>query len=267
MSLANPAFHAPLEEVSALGWLSEVRTLADVARMSVAMCFSRTARAARPQPVMVLPGFGGDDWWTWPLRRTLAAAGHRAEGWGLGRNLAGVDIPHSEDDIRRHWHVERLSHYRGEGCVILLCERLLTRVRRRHAELGEPLALVGWSLGGYLAREVAREAPECVSRVVTLGSPVVGGPKYTLAASFFRERGMNLDWIEQEVAKREARPIDVPITAIVSGTDGVVHPPATVDLVNARVRHVEIDAPHLGLVFNPQVWALILDALYTVPER
>jgi pimeloyl-ACP methyl ester carboxylesterase len=141
-------------------------------------------------------------------------------------NLAGVDIPHSEDDIPRHWHVERLSHYREEGCVILLCERLLTRVRLRHAELGERLALVGWSLGGYLAREVAREAPECLSCVVTLGSPVVGGPKYTLAASFFRERGMNLDWIEHEVAKRDARPIDVPITAIVSGTDGVVHPPA-----------------------------------------
>jgi hypothetical protein len=76
---------------------------------------------------------------------------------------------------------------------------------------------------------------------------------------------MDLDWIEREVAKRDARPIEVPITAIVSCTDGVVHPPATVDRVNAHVRHVEVDAPHLGLVFNPQVWDLVLDALDEAP--
>ena len=81
MSLVNPAFQGPLNDVSALGWLGEVRTLANVARMSVAMCLPRAVRAARPQPVMVLPGFGGDDRWTWPLRRTLDAAGHQAEGW------------------------------------------------------------------------------------------------------------------------------------------------------------------------------------------
>ncbi len=265
MTLSDPCFQALPREPSGIGWLLEVRTVADLARMSVAVLSSSPARAARPTPVMVLPGFGGDDRWTWPLRRTLSAAGHRPEGWGLGRNLAGTDIPHTQDDLPSRWRVERLPRYRGEGCVVLLCERMLERVRRRHAELGERLALVGWSLGGYVAREVARDAPECVSRVVTLGAPVVGGPKYSRAASFFRKRGMDLGWIEREVARREARPIRVPITAIVSRSDAVVDPAATVDRVSADVRHVAIDAAHVGLVFNPKVWRLVLEALGEAP--
>jgi len=91
--------------------------------------------------------------------------------------------------------------------VPYLCDHLADRVRERHEAGGEPIALIGWSLGGYLARKAARDLPHIVDRVITFGSPVVGGPKCTAAARLFRRYGMDLDWIEAEIAKRERVPI------------------------------------------------------------
>ena len=115
--------------------------------------------------------------------------------------------------------------------------------------------------GGYLAREAARDLPDKVDRVITLGSPIIGGPKYTAAAPFFMKRGLDLDWIEQEVLRRESRPIQQPVTAIYSKSDAIVSWHATVDHHNENVEHIEVDAAHVGLAFNPTVWAHIIDAL------
>jgi pimeloyl-ACP methyl ester carboxylesterase len=135
-------------------------------------------------------------------------------------------------------------------------------VRVRHRELGGgPLTLIGWSLGGVVAREVARDLPAIVEEVITLGTPVQGGPKYTRAAAFFKGRGMDLDWIERGVANRESTPIRARITAIASPTDAVVGHAATFDHHSPDVRHVDIDAAHLGLCFNPAVWKLIAETL------
>ena len=123
------------------------------------------------------------------------------------------------------------------------------------------MSLVGWSLGGYMAREVARDLPGIVERVVTMGSPTVGGPKYTAAARFFNRNGMDLDWIEREIARRESRPIAQPITAIVSKTDAIVDWNAAIDRSSPRVEHIELDAAHLGMGFNLDVWSCVLAAL------
>jgi pimeloyl-ACP methyl ester carboxylesterase len=93
--------------------------------------------------------------------------------------------------------------------------------------LGAPVRLIGWSLGGYLAREVAREHPHAVQQVITLGSPVIGGPKYTAVAGAYRRRGVDLDAIEAEVAVRNELPLDTPITAIYSQSDGRSPPPVS----------------------------------------
>jgi pimeloyl-ACP methyl ester carboxylesterase len=79
---------------------------------------------------------------------------------------------------------------------------------------GEPVRLVGWSLGGVLARETARDRPELVRRVITLRSPIVGGPKYTTVGRAYRQQGVDLDALEAAIETREATPIRVPITAI-----------------------------------------------------
>ena len=83
----------------------------------------------------------------------------------------------------------------------------------------------------------------------------------TRAAAFFKGRGMDLDWIERGVAMRESTPIRARITAIASPTDAVVGHAATFDHHSPDVRHVDIDASHLGLCFNPTVWKLIADTL------
>lgn len=247
--------------------LLEARTAIDIARMTVPLLRSLARRSdvGRGRAVMVVPGYGSDDRYTIPLRHHLRRRGYHAEGWGLGKNRAGLDLPHELDDLSPHWAVERKEPYRGEGSVPYLCDRLTARVRERSAALGRPLALIGWSLGGYLAREVARDAPEAVEQVITLGSPVTGGPKYTALARRFRRRGMDLDWIEAEIARREARPIRRPIMAIYSRSDAIVAWPAALDHYSENVTHIEVDVPHLGLGFNPEVWAHIDDSLDRQP--
>jgi pimeloyl-ACP methyl ester carboxylesterase len=89
--------------------------------------------------------------------------------------------------------------------------------------------LIGWSLGGYLAREAARDCPDLVHQVITLRSPVVGGPKYTLVAEAYRRRGIDLDEVEAQVEARNSVPLRTPVVAIYSRNDAVVEWEACID--------------------------------------
>ena len=243
--------------------LLESRAAIDVVRMTVPLLRSslRPQGSRTASKIIAVPGFGADDRYTKPLRHYLKGQGFEAEGWGMGKNLAGLDLPHSLDDLSDSWNMAPREDYRGEAAVPYLCDLFAARVRQRHGELGVPITLVGWSLGGYLAREVARDLPDIVERVITLGSPVVGGPKYTATGKLFARRGLDLDWIEEEIAKREERPIQQPITAIYSKSDGIVAWKAAVDRYSDNVKHVEVNAAHLGLVFNPTVWRHVAAAI------
>ncbi len=199
------------------------------------------ARAPRGDgaPVMVLPGYATGDGATAPLRRYLTFLGHDARPWGLGRN---------------------------DGDVPALLPRLVDGVRTLRRSSGRPVRLLGWSLGGYLAREVSREIPGDVERVVTLGSPVVGGPKYTLAAREYRRQGIDLDALEAVVDARESVPLTRPVSAIWSRRDGVVAWQACLDERNACVEHLEVSSTHVGMAFSPQVWLLVAERLATPVE-
>jgi pimeloyl-ACP methyl ester carboxylesterase len=182
----------------------------------------------------VLPGFATDDFATALLRGYLSFLGHDARPWGLGRN---------DGDVRR------------------LLPLLVSRVSALHRSTGRAVRLVGWSLGGYLAREISRDVPADVDRVVTLGSPVVGGPKYTLAARAYRRRGVDMEAIEAAVEAREAVPLTRPVSAIYSRRDGVVAWQACVDRRNRCVEHIEVSSTHLGLAFSPEVYLLVATRL------
>ena len=197
------------------------------------------APRGRGEPVLVVPGFATDDSWTARLRAFLSAIGHDAFGWGLGRN---------------------------RGNVAKLVPALVERVEALAGERGAPLKLIGWSLGGYLAREAARERPGCIERVITLGAPVVGGPSYTASAPGYLRRGYDLDEIKAAVLERESRPITVPVFAVFSRSDGVVAWQACIDtFANPRVEHHELDSSHLGLVGSPRVFELVADLLARKP--
>jgi pimeloyl-ACP methyl ester carboxylesterase len=216
---------------------------------------------------MVIPGFGANDRYTWPLRAYLKSLGYATTGWGLGTNRAGLNLPHSLDDVHPRWKIRKKSPYRGEAGVPLVIDRLIDRVDELAKTSKRPIALIGWSLGGYMAREVARERPSQISQVITLGSPVIGGPKYTLAAPAFHRREQDLDWVERLVADREERPITVPITAVVSASDGIVSYSAALDHHSPAVDHVDLDVAHLAFPYNSAVWSLIADALQAMERE
>ncbi len=266
MNTTNPidAAQVPFENVEPpprRALVCEARAAIDAVRMLAPLAVAGWQRQIDSgERVIVVPGFGADDRSTLPLRHYLRKRGFSVEGWGLGRNLAGTDLAHDFDDLLPRWDFNRRDPYRGEAGVAYLCDRLYERVLERHQALGQPIALVGWSLGGYLAREVTRDL-DIVQRVVTLGSPVVGGPKYTAAAAFFRQRGMDLDWIEEETGRREDRPITQPVTAIFSKSDAIVSWPAAIDRHSSAVEHIELDVAHLGMALNPTVWSHVVAAL------
>ncbi|MFA5123265.1 alpha/beta fold hydrolase [Zavarzinia sp.] len=221
----------PLDSLRELGaGLDLLRGLASAAkaRLSPGRDVGHGARVA------VLPGYGMDDATTLLLRRCLDHHGFKAEGWGLGRNTGAVP------DLARRF-AERLSH--------------------RVAAFATPYALVGWSLGGYIAREVARSRPDLVARVVTLGSPVKGGPKHTVLAPLFKARGFDFERAEERMAAREEVPLQVPVTAIYSRRDGIVGWRACLSPEEKMVTHVEVTTSHSGMGFAPEVLDLVVRSL------
>lgn len=161
--------------------------------------------------VMVLPGFSTNDVIMAPLRRYLAARGHRVWGWDLGTNRG---------DVARN------------------LPAVVAQIERRVAEnRGQPITLVGWSLGGYFAREAARTHPELIDQIVTLATPVRGGRRS-----------------EDKLSQGAASMIEHPICAIYSKRDAVVDWKAAVDDLNPNVEMIEVNSSHLGIIFDPTVW-------------
>jgi pimeloyl-ACP methyl ester carboxylesterase len=229
----------PIRPPGRLDLLQELRLPLDALRWAPEWLRHRPRRAGHPQPVVLLPGYGAGPRSMQVLRFFLQRRGHHVRDWGLGRNDGDA------------------SRLRA-GLV-----PVIEAVRQRHD--GAPVTLVGWSLGGYIAREYAREHPVDVRRVVTLGSPVVGGPRYTATANRYRQQGYDLDRVEQAVFARYANPLRVPVVAIYSKRDGIVAWRACIDRWSEGVRHVEVDETHVGLVLSPRVLGIVADEVERAP--
>jgi pimeloyl-ACP methyl ester carboxylesterase len=213
----------------------EATGLLELPRLLLQRSRLREAPRGDGHTVLVLPGFGADGRSTWPLRTYLRRQGYHVRDWGLGRNVR--DVAQTVDRMRE-------------------------RVRTAQARSGDKVSLVGWSLGGYVAREVARDEADAVRSVVTFGSPVIGGPRYTLAAARADREGWDLDRIEAAVAQRKAVPLRVPVTALYSRRDGIVDWRACIDGENGGpITHVEVDATHLGLGFSADVFRIVAERL------
>lgn len=185
-----------------------------------------------PRTVLTVPGFGAGDASMSPLRAYLNRIGHRSSGWGQGRNGGDVD-----------------------GHLPALVERVEAAAERA----GESVDIIGWSLGGVLAREVARDVPHAVGRVFTYGTPVVGGPRFTRAAAAYGDA--RIRQIEVRIAEREQTPIRTPVTAIYSRRDGIVAWEACIDRNGHDVEHHEVRSSHVGMGVDPDVWHIIADRL------
>lgn len=184
------------------------------------------------QTVICFPGFGTGDLFTAPLRGALRSLGHRTFGWTFGINRGDV-----------------------QGMIEQVSEMVATRVERA----GRPVALVGWSLGGIFAREVARDSPEFVTRVITYGTPVVGGPRYTRGAAVYGEE--QVAHIESVVEDRNRIPIERSITAIHTRADNIVDWRACIDDFSPDVENIAVRSTHSGMGIDPDVWTIVAERL------
>jgi pimeloyl-ACP methyl ester carboxylesterase len=186
------------------------------------------------EPVLVLPGYGAGDGSTAILKTYLRLLGYRVSGWHLGRS---------------------------SGNVPDLLPRVLRRILTMSRKSQQPVRVIGWSFGGYLAREAARERPEAIHQVITLGTPVIGGPKYTVAARAFHRRGVDLDAMAAEIESRNMILLETPVTAIYSRADAFVAWQACIDHYGSNVEHVEVRTTHMGFGFSPVVYKIIAQRL------
>ncbi|MCB1685102.1 MAG: alpha/beta hydrolase [Pseudomonadales bacterium] len=215
--------------------LLEGRVAAEAAVLMAQLPMLRLQLPKGSGPVMVLPGFMADDTSTWLLRRFLSSLGYSVAPWGMGVNRG------------------RMLAYLGP---------LIERLDAIQTESQAQPSLVGWSRGGTLSREIARERPDLIRQVITLGSPVRGGVQGTSIGSMvMRQTGLTPAQINLMLQARQRREIVTPITAIYSKTDGVVSWQACVDAVNPNVTHRVVESSHMGLGFNSAVYRIVARTL------
>jgi pimeloyl-ACP methyl ester carboxylesterase len=188
--------------------------------------------------VLVMPGFMASNSSTAPMRGLLSDLGYEAHGWDSGRNV-------------------RVNEE--------LIDRLEGQIDRIHDASGRPVSLIGWSLGGVLARELAKLHPDKTRLVISLGSPISDDRGHTNAARLFQF--FNGDGPEHLRGGRftglDVAP-PVPTTSILTKTDGVVHWRGSVQCPKKAEHHTEniqVYASHIGLGVNPSVMIAIADRL------
>lgn len=183
--------------------------------------------------VVVFPGLAAGDITTIPLRGFLDAQGWDAHGWKLRVNF-------------------------GPRKGVL--ESSIERVRRFRRESGRRVSLLGWSLGGIFAREIAKLIPEDVRCVITLGSPFTGHPKANNAWRFYQMvSGHRLD--DDRAIDHVRRPPPVPTTSIFSRSDGIVAWQCSLQPRGEHAESIEVQASHLGIGAHAAAWYAIADRL------
>jgi pimeloyl-ACP methyl ester carboxylesterase len=190
--------------------------------------------------VLVLPGLLATDRSTMVLRRFISLLGYQVRGWNLGRNRGPTDA------------------------VLDEMPRALSALA---AVSGGPVSVIGWSLGGIYARELAREHPESVRQVITLGAPFgLADPRTSRAEGAYQRRAyLHATGARLPTREQVARPIDVPSTAVYSRRDGIVPWTSCVEPETGRHQNVEVRCAHLGFGVDPATLWLIADRLAAPP--
>ena len=190
-------------------------------------------------PVLLLPGFTAGDASTLPLRRFLDRLGYETLPWLVGTNTGSLEV---------------------QSRMVLRFYRLVRSYR-------QPLTLIGQSLGGVFAREIARRFPNHVRSVITLGSPFGAtdghGANPVVRRLFEQLSGLTVQEMRDRVRgdRDTGAPVPVPSTAIYSRTDGVVSWRSCLERDTPLSENVEIVGSHSGMTMNPVAVHVIADRL------
>jgi len=182
-------------------------------------------------PVLTLPGFLASDLSMAPMRRYLKELGYDAYAWNKGRNVGGV---------------------------LRMRAALRDRLAEVYAATGRKVSIIGWSLGGVYARDLALQAPDMVRSVVTLGSPFANDIRATNATRLYEALSGEAVEDNAELRNAIAGDLPVPTTSIFSRTDGVVNWQTCLLRPSDTAENIEVYlASHIGLGVNAAaLWAV-----------
>ncbi len=235
----------PMSTINKPSWLLaalEGRSLYELGAFTMTFPLLQAAPKGDGHPVIAYPGFLTSDLSTLPLRLFLTSRGYSSYGWGMGRNYGrGIDmsvgVPEDAISLQR-----------------------LEKIVEKH---GQKASLVGWSLGGIYAREIARQRPDLVRQVITMGSPFNGkNPEATNVQALFEKfSGHELSEITPELIETVRQPPPVPSTAIFTRTDGIAAWECCVEPESDFTENIGVVSSHTGLGWNPMVLWILADRL------
>jgi len=235
----DPTDDPELQAPGALLMMLEGRAPWEFAAMLAATPWLRRLPRGDGHPVLVFPGMGANDFTTAPLRGFLDNLGYVTQPWGQGFNFGPRDG------------------------VLKRCAADVRALSERH---GQPVSLIGWSLGGLYAREMAKELPDRTRCVITLGTPFTGHPKATNAWRIF-EALSGQKAHDPSMMARLRTPPPVPTTSIYSRTDGIVSWRCSLNEPGPLVENIEVHASHVGMGMNPLALFAVADRLAQLPGQ
>jgi pimeloyl-ACP methyl ester carboxylesterase len=217
----------------------EARTFFEAGSFAISYPLLQATPKGDGHPVMVMPGFLASDFSTKLLRTFLKSRGYRAYGWKLGRNLGKQSHPET-------------------GCG----EDVIARFEDIYHKHGQKVSLIGWSLGGIYARELAKLHPDMTRQVITLGSPFSLSLKANHATKIFEKTsGYGLHEMNPELRQNMPIAPNVPTTSIYSKSDGITAWECCLESPDETTQNIEVSSSHCGLGHHPFVMWVIADRL------
>lgn len=214
--------------------LLEARALGELCAYAGAYPLLHLAPRGDGHAVLVLPGFLASGRSTFPLRHILKRLGYKGHRWKLGINLGPSNI--NDTDV-------------------------LARLHELRVRYGRRVSLIGWSLGGLYARELAWRAPDDVRMVITLGAPIRYHERTSANWIFDSLHGHLHDHIDPGIIEHGSKIPPVPCTSIYSRSDGVVPWQCSLEMESATTENIRVYGSHCGLGHNPTALWAIFDRL------
>jgi pimeloyl-ACP methyl ester carboxylesterase len=223
-----------------LTWAEIPSTIYAILRLPFGVGRLYAARRGDGTPILVIPGFAMSDHSTAILRAYLTWLGYNVSGWGFGQNL-------------------------GAKTIGIYNERLMARLAELHDRVSRPVTLIGWSMGGIMARMIARAAPEKVRQIISLGAPFTGDPfANTVWQTYERMSGHSLAHPVARAKIAESKlPPPVPNLSLFSKSDGIVAWQSCIEPERSHTDNIEVQSAHCAFGFCPVILRTIADNLAT----